>query len=393
MLQPNNAATLLVLGLLGVFWFRMRGLMGEAGTLTAGAFLVFALVLTQSRVGYLSFAILVALGLLFGPKHFGKTLRRPVLLLTVWFVAVLLLLPVINGSVDQGVTLVTRTQGELRGKVWIAFLRATLEHPLAGFGFFPGIAPQVAAADLGHPLPAYFSWAHNAFLDIALWYGIPAAGALLAAYLLGLHRVWRAQLTGDAVLCAGAVLAIGLHGLVELPLGYAYFLLPFALLLGGLSERVQWPALRIDPRAVTATVVVLTASLLVIGHDYLEVEASMYSWRFKLSNVGLHHDLDLPETLLLNQYRAYMIGVRMPPAELDPKELRDFEQSIQQEPSPVALQAVVTAHVAHGQLEEARRWIEVARRVNAPAQRQALALSWRSRAARDQRLTAVQWPE
>jgi O-antigen ligase len=393
MLQPNNAATLLLLGTLGVFWFRARGLFGDASTVFCAGFLVFALVLTQSRIGYLAFGVLVGLGMVFGPKNLGPTTRRTILLLALWFILVLALLPVLNGWVEQGVTLMSRSRGEVRFKLWTALGLATLQHPLLGLGFFPGFQAQVVAADLGHPIPGYFAWAHNGFLDIALWFGLPAAAALLAVFALGVNRFRHALHRPDGILCAAAVLALGLHGLVELPLAYAYFLLPFALLLGGLSEQVQWSAVRIHARAVAAMFAVLATSLLVIGRDYLEIESSIYSWRFKISNVGLHHDLDLPQTLLLNQYRAYVIGVRMAPRDLDAQSLRDFERSVEQEPSPLALQAVVLAHVERGNLEEARRWISVARLISEPPQRKALAMSWQSRAADDPKYALVQWPE
>jgi hypothetical protein len=394
MLQPNNAATLLLLGLIGVFWFRSRGLFGPAATLFSGGFLLFALVITQSRIGYLAFAVLTGLGIVFAPRYFAAGIRLALLLLALWFFLLLLALPTLNGLVDQGVTLLARSQGEVRWKLWSGLALVTLQHPFAGLGFFPGFQAQVLAADLGHPAPGYFAWAHNGFLDIALWFGLPAAGALLAAFALGSRRFLRApQKTPAGLLCVAAVIALGLHGLVELPLAYAYFLLPFGLLLGGLSEQVQWKALRVDARAAAGVMAVLTASLVVMGSDYLEIESSIYSWRFKISNVGRHHDLDLPQTVLLNQYRAYVIGVRMAPRDLDAQALRDFEKAVEQEPSPLALQAVVVAHVERGDLEAARRWISIARLISEAPQRKALAMSWQSRAADDPKYALVHWPE
>lgn len=392
MLQPNNAATLLVLGVLAVFWLHLQRRIGRAVVLLAGGYLLFGMVVTQSRAGYLNFLLLAAAGTWFAPRLFGPGGRRTILLLVAWFVAVALLVPQLNAGMGMDIATAPRTAGG-RWEAWRAFGAAALEHPLTGLGFFGGVLPQMAAFEAGHQMDGYFAWAHNAFLDIAVWFGLPVALAVVGACLHLAARVTRAQFSPALAMLAAAALVPLLHGMVELPLGYAFFLLPLGLLLGAISAHVALPAVRLDARAVFAVAVVLAASTVVIGSDYLKVERSFYALRFKVNRIGFNHPLDLPETLLLRQHRAYFIGVRLPVQAMDPQQARDFEHAVALEPSPGALYRLVTRLVEDGDLAAARHWIEVSRQVNPPEQRRLLAQSWHDRAAADRKYAQVQWLE
>lgn len=391
MLQPNNAATLLLLGQVAIAWHARRGTLRLALAAPAGLVLMAGLVLTQSRIGYLGFVLLAAAGAWAAPRLLPRGWRTLLLLQLAAFALLVAALPTLSRWVGEEVTLLQRSQGEMRMLVWRGFLAAAWENPWWGMGFLPGVRPHLAAAAAGHPFPALFTWSHNAVLDIAVWFGFPAAAALVGVGLLVTRHLWRRRGDGDTLLHAAALFPVTLHAMVELPLGYAYFLLPYAMLLGAVAERVELPAWRIPARAVAAAVAGLLALLVLLARDYLEVERSYTAWQMQVARIGRNHPPDLPQTLLLHHYRAVMAGVRYPAGALDDAMLRDFEQGVLLSPSTLALQRLVATHLLRGDEKLARHWMEVAMTL-APAYRSQMAQSWESLAQRDPRLARLHWP-
>jgi hypothetical protein len=392
MLQPNNAATLLVLGVLAVFWLHERCDIGAGVLLLAAGCLVFGMVVTQSRTGYLNFLLLSAAGMVFAPRVLGPRARWWILALVGWFAAASLIVAEANAAMNLENVLAERTAGG-RWQAWVAFTVAALTRPLGGLGFASGVVPQITAAHAGHSLDGYFAWTHNTVLDVAVWFGIPAALALVAAGGYLVRRLAGAALTPRLAFLAAAAFVPVLHGMLELPLAYAYFLLPVALVFGAISAQLALPAWRLDARLMLLLVGVLAASTMLVAMDYLKMERSVYALRFKAAHVGRTHVLDLPETLLLNQHRAYVIGMRLPVGAMDEQQLRDFEHAVALEPSPAALHRLVTRLVSDGDLPRAGYWIEAARQISAPEQRRLMAVAWRQLGARDGKYAQVQWPE
>lgn len=394
LLQPNNAATLLLLGVVGYFWAYRRVAIGRTGLLLGTLTLTFALVLTQSRIGYLSF---LALGMiaLWGARsnHAFKSWRAPVLMLLLSFVIAVMVLPHLTGwlGLSQEFTLLERTQGEVRLLVYRTFAKASLLEPWAGYGFAQGIEAQLATAAAGYELPGLFTWTHNALLDIAIWFGLPVA--LIATGILakvGL-TAFRSRLDPEAYICLAGLFVLAMHAMVELPLAYAYFLLPAVMLMGILAAKASLPSISVRPWGAVVGVAVLALLLGTVGTDYLKVEKSFSTWRFKLARVGKDHPMDIPDTLLLHQYRALIVGVRTPAPMLNAKEREEFSKAVLLDPSPAAMQAIVVSYVEAGDVASAQQWADRARWLSSPEYRKALAASWRYRAEKEPRFAVVNW--
>ncbi len=394
LLQPNNAATLLLLGVVGYFWAFWRAATGRTGLMLGTLTLTFALVLTQSRIGYLSF---LALGMiaLWSSRAYGayKPWRAPVLILLLWFVTSIVALPALTDwlGLSQEFTLMHRTQGELRLGVYRTFALASLQEPWGGYGFAQGVEAQLRAAAAGYELPGLFTWTHNALLDIAIWFGLPVA--LIASGVLvkvGL-TVFRRRLDPEAYICLAGLFVLAMHAMVELPLAYAYFLLPAVMLMGILAAKANLPSISVRPWGAVVAIGGLALLLAAVGTDYLKVEKSFNTWRFKLARVGKDHPMDIPDTLLLHQYRALILGVRTPASQLNAKELEEFSEAVLLDPSPAAMQAIVVAYVEVGDVASAQQWADRARWLSSRDHRKALAASWRHRAEGDPRFAAVTW--
>jgi len=102
--------------------------------------------------------------------------------------------------------------------------------------------------------------------------------------------------SAERALPLAAVGAVVLHGLLELPLEYAFFLFPVGLLMGALdAQEPQAPALT-TYRAVFAVPLLLLAALASwVGTEYLKVDETGRVLRFVVMGIGLDKVPTAPE--------------------------------------------------------------------------------------------------
>lgn len=165
------------------------------------------------------------------------------------------------------------------------------QHPWLGVG--EGNYAAARLHDLAGPLPAPHSDnAHNLFAHALAVWGVVGFGIVAAATVWLLLIVWRrfraADRGTDELFPAIWVLGVLLHSLVEHPLWFVHFLLPFALMAGTLPQ----PALvvrRKDPNANAATRVALVTLALAVSL----VAAADYA-RIQRIALGILVETDLP---------------------------------------------------------------------------------------------------
>lgn len=117
-------------------------------------------------------------------------------------------------------------------KAWIVFQTAPLwGHgwgSLSLQGFSTNIFPKVYST---HGLNVLFTHSHNLILQLLAETGIVGALAVVGGYLAAIWRMFRRP-AGQASLLLLALMAVSLcHSLLEYPLWYIYFLVPFALMM------------------------------------------------------------------------------------------------------------------------------------------------------------------
>ena len=237
--QPNHLSSLLLWSCIGaVALLEMRRLTRWQAALATTAF-VFAVVLTASRTGLVSVALLGLWGLL------DRKLSRPARLL-------LLSTPLIYAlcwwGMAQWAALAEHSFGgtarlnesDISGSrfgIWKNTWALILAQPWWGVGFGEFNLAWTLTPFPGRPT-AFFDHTHNLPLQLAVELGLPLAALVLGLLLWAVGRAgisaWQAEGdTGSAKRCAWMmVLMIGLHSLLEYPLWYAYFLLPTAWALG-----------------------------------------------------------------------------------------------------------------------------------------------------------------
>jgi len=301
--QPNHQATVEGLALAASVWLASRGRLRFPMWLAAVALLESGIVLSGSRTGVLHVGLaavyaLVAAWLARGARSDSDPMQRPVGLLVaaVAMVAMLLILqPAIRAAgqvfdwrlFDTIAQLEAKDQMSARGALWTHALAMFRSHPWFGVGWGEfGWAQFLQMQQVGVKVEMSLH-AHNAILDLLAKTGIvgtAGVGLILLAWLWRVIRVrlWHGDneerkqtvlvLTWLAMLCA--------HSMLEYPLHYLYFFLPFCFMLGWLEPsgfgrwRVPMPVAR---GLAIAFVVVAVAVLATMWQDYRRAEAREYA--------------------------------------------------------------------------------------------------------------------
>ncbi|HEX5126443.1 MAG TPA: Wzy polymerase domain-containing protein [Rhodocyclaceae bacterium] len=122
---------------------------------------------------------------------------------------------------------------------WSVALRTSLQHPLLGSGAGT-FAWQTALHSIGLPPASVVRIgenAHNTILNFAAEFGLLFTAALLVFIALWMRRRLREQPTLENFWALGILAVIGAHSMVEYPLWYTYFLVPFGFAIGVIDAR------------------------------------------------------------------------------------------------------------------------------------------------------------
>jgi hypothetical protein len=318
--QANLLCSLLIQGALGA-WRLVASARLRSRT---AAFLclpiMLSIVLTQSRVALLAASVIVVVAVWRRTTLAEHSLGRAAIASALAVITGALLLPWIDAHVGlAGASLSERVSEGRRPAAWALFVDAAMTRPWAGWGVLQNGVAQFAVANR-HPALAYvFSSAHDVVLDLMIWFGVPVG--LLAGAALVFGTVRRVVRSSDAAALAPAlaVTMLLLHGLVELPLHYAYFLLPLGLYMGLTGPPMHGPVLHLPTRTkplVPAFALVSLVGLALIGREYIRIAdiRPIVAYDAKTGLFMLEAELPLPDVYLLDQLKAFHAFAALPVA-------------------------------------------------------------------------------
>ncbi|MNZ69628.1 O-Antigen ligase [compost metagenome] len=306
--QPNNLATLLCVGLAAVLYLFEKRLLGRLSAGMLALFLIMGVALTQSRTPWVgAFCVL----LWWAWKSRVIASRLSVIGVAAWcgiYVFVLLVLPGLADLAHLSVpNLAARAQSMQRLDLWLQLWQAVMQGPLWGYGWTQVSVAQIAVA-IEHPAPIFAANSHNIFLDLLIWNG-PVLGGLIILFLVAWLALlgWRAR-TAESVIALLAVGFVLVHGLLEFPLEYAFFLFPVGFLLGMIEADEQVSSTFTMARWTHVTGIVLSFGLFVwIWHEYRLIEEDYRLMRFEAARVGnLRSEQKAPDVVLLTQLREFI---------------------------------------------------------------------------------------
>ncbi|WP_427312583.1 PglL family O-oligosaccharyltransferase [Cupriavidus sp. H39] len=301
--QPNHQATVHGLALVASVWLASRGRLRFPMWLAAVALLESGIVLSGSRTGVLHVGLaacyaLIAAWLARGDRRGPDPMQRPVGLVVaaVAMVAMLLLLqPAIKAAgqafdwrlFDTVAQLGAEDQMSARSALWAHAIAMFRAHPWFGVGWGEFGWAQFQQLDQVGVKVEMSLHAHNAILDLLAKTGIVGTAGVGVILLAWLWRVVRVRLWhGDAEERKQAVMVLTwlamlcAHSMLEYPLHYLYFFLPFCFMLGWLEPsgfgrwRVPLPVARGLAMAFVAVAALVLGTM---WQDYRRAEAREYA--------------------------------------------------------------------------------------------------------------------
>ena len=395
--QANHLASLVFLGLVSVWGLHLRGLVRASVAWLAAAYLLFGMAMTQSRTGWLEVALLAAAALIWPQRLHSRRIAWGLLSLLAIFVTFVLLWPTLNQALllDGGLSLGGQAQGGRRPALWLAMFDAVMTSPWAGYGWTQVVlAQQQLALTPGGaaPLQLTFTYAHNLWLDLLLWNGVPL-GLLACALIAGwfVMQARRVQSSDDSLLFI-ALLGLLLHAQFELPHAYAYFLLPAGVLAGLLPRgRVDVGLAR---GAALALLLAAAGAIVAFAREYTSAEVAWQRVRMQAANIQLAPEQAPLRLRGLDQLQALIDQAKADPkADMTPAELAAMRSAVARFPGSGGWYRLALMEARHGNTAQATRALTLLCAMHPPPICAKALDAWRAQALIDTRMAAVPLPE
>lgn len=309
--QPNQMATLILMGISSLAYLYESTRLGAKAALALLCLLLLGLAVSESRSGALGF-FSIAIWWNVRRKLVGFTAPRPLVLVSGMLLLGLLwvwpkfLTYIHSGGLEAafnstGISL--SSAGRLM--IWPQLLEAAWQRPWLGWGL--GEVGYANNAVLGaHIAGLPLTYAHNIALDLLLGMGAP-----LTLLFIVMMSIWLGRRLHDATTLIpwyglALLLPVGLHSMFEFPYAYAYFLLP-AMAAVGFVEGALAPSkvIQLKWRHAVAGVSVLIAAMVWSAVEYFALEEDYRVVRFEALKVGQRPvGYERPNIHLLGQLAA-----------------------------------------------------------------------------------------
>lgn len=396
--QANQLGSLLVLAIVGVAWMREVGYIRVPVALAAAAYLVVGVVMTGSRTAWLNMVVLVLFPALFSKRVNSRGYAISALFLVAW----LAMLVVLRSEMDawigyEGPSAHERGSADgARWQIWLQCVEAIKMKPWLGWGFGQTVQAQFATIDAKHVFGggAAITSAHNLFLDLVMWLGIPLALIFFVAAGFWVKHALLSIDNNQRLIAWAALMVLFVHSMLELPLHYAYFLLPACLVAGAIHARLSFrPVTCIGTPIGISLYVGALGMLLLTARDYLNVETHMYGLRFESAGVETSIPFEPPNVLVLNQWwDAFLLARLHPYRDWSDSERLWIDTVVFTEPMGRNLRAGAVAAAYSGDVEGAQLRIRWFCLVVPKTVCEALHTTWTGTAEAHPPLARVPWP-
>lgn len=393
MAQPNQLASLLILGLLGCGWGYSRLKLSSLTAILVALLLLIGLALTESRTGWINIGILLIACVIWRQVLPSPRFLYVVVGLCFFYLMCVLTLPIIYALSNEGVTPSFRsTISDPRWTAWGMFMKAALYHPYRGFGWGQTGHAQFLMMDEKIAQGGNFLQTHNMAIDLIIWNGIPI-GLIIVGLLMWWGWLMVRRMRDFSQLIRVAFLAIlCTHAMLEYPLQYAYFLLPAGVVVGSLNQSVQNPR-RMNKWYTGIFLMFVLTTLAVTISDYFKAEESFYSLRFELKNIPSNLSREPPDVIALTQWRDNIKFVRMEPhAHASALELDWMRNVVSTTPSAYAMYRLALMLAMNDLVDEAHLWLRRACQTAPADQCEAIKMQWKKMSDENKKYAAVLWP-
>jgi len=284
--QPNHVGSYLAMGLAGcAFLMQKHGRWKWLLAIVALALLL-GMSLTFSRTVWIHLAVVGVLcgWLLKGGAHGSHGWLKaamPVVLLLAGYQLCNGVVAFANEQWQLG--LPTSLGGRMlhgvsdRAPIWNHAWHMFLSHPWLGAGWGDYAWNQYVQTDVLGKVVMGLN-AHNVVLDLLAKVGITGFLAVALPFIGLIPVVWKRKLTAEAAFFYAVILILAAHSMLEYPLHYLFFLLPFAFALGYVDTRVlRFPSSDMTTVLISVVAICMVALLCKLWGEYRSVERLYYS--------------------------------------------------------------------------------------------------------------------
>lgn len=364
--QPNQLATLLMLGLVAACALYQRRYLNGFSFALVVLMLCFGVVMTQSRTAWLELGSLCFWASLMQQRAALRITRPKLAAVGALFVLLVLgwpaLCEALNLPVGRNLGDASQFASNLRWQLWLSMIDAIGREPWFGYGWNQVSVAQFHVAADRAPVGEFIEHSHNIVLDLLVWNGLPLGLLILFGLLWWFWSHARACREATVVWLLAGIGVVIVHGLLEYPLEYAYFLLPVGLMMGAVEVLSPAGSSVKAPKLVVlgpyAFAVVLLGWTLV---DYARVEEHYRQLRFELAGYGPAEDrARISDVLLLSQLREFQRFARSEArANMSAEELDWMRKMAERYGyAPVLFRYALSAAL-NGQLDAAARTLSV----------------------------------
>jgi hypothetical protein len=329
--QPNQLALLLCASIAAVWWFYQASRISARFAMAMVLLLLWGLVLTQSRIGWLIAPSFAGLIIYWQRKTSFKIVPVSVIASLLFIYGSLVMsLPAI--STLLGVVTASVTERVGNSSVRLALIeqawQISLLHPWFGVGWYQ-FGPQQLMLGSAFPENIYSEHTHNIVMNFAVELGWP-----ITIVLFGALGYWfcktclRRSISKEAGFAALFLIATFIHSLVEYPLWYAYVLVPTALLMGLLHHEYFGSLKLVFPRLyVAAIVLTMTLGLVWTAIDFRNVHLGFRALGLELVKLRpIEGSTSKPRFTLFPHFYDFFRFAKTKEAEgMDPEEIAFME--------------------------------------------------------------------
>ena len=314
--QPNQLATLLLMGMMALTCVYQQKIIGRLGWTMAMAFMTLVLVMTGSRAGMLSVLVLTIFLIWKSQREDLGITTGDVVVWVLGYILGNLILPYLAELLlmGGGRSIESLTHTNDRWIIWQQVVHGISVAPWVGYGWNQTTEAQMAGALLV-PGDLPVTYAHNFVLDMLAWNGLQV-GLLLTVVIAYwfVTRILRVR-GATGVYAMASLLPFAVHSMVEYPFAYAYFLLTAGLLIGmveACTPSVEVIKLNLwMSRSVLILWMVLGSYLTV---EYFSIEEDFRVVRFENLKIGqTPADYEQPQIWMLSQMAALLKALRFVP--------------------------------------------------------------------------------
>ena len=280
--QPNHLSTFLFMGFLAALYLLEVEKLKKYLAYTFIIIILFTIALTQSRTSWIVIAFIVIFYLV---KKLNSDLKlKPLFMASCsgFLLLCIILQPKLSVLIRdsfgfntaQTMEVLTRatTQHE-RIELWKQAFDLIFQKPFSGYGWNQtgiSVVEQIERVNFSY----WYSSTHNIILDIFTWCGL-ILGSLIVLYFtyLILYSTFKIKIkeANYALLMIGVVL---IHGMLEYPLSYSYFLLPVGFLLGiVLSGIKDLKIISVSNKFTYLVIVIYAGCLYLVWTEYVNALA------------------------------------------------------------------------------------------------------------------------